>query len=321
MTSNLVFLAVPLKVAPPDGTEHTSLSDVDNIISASGGTINLNLNNYIKNGGSCVVPSINTFPVTITLDSTSAIPIKQYLNNKFYNIGSISGLSLDHTVDTNKNATMQQQDLDWIMSCELLTEDGPTEKQKVDPGTTATTISLFMMAIMIAGATYIGGPILYTELGMFSLAKNALHDNHYSINVYWGITLISVAILCIVNGVTSKNTTYYFVAIGLILAFFSATSAVLKINGVAKVDGSGFEKTDHPLKVYSEIFSTNCYSFTGKVLKWIVFAGLIYSFLAMIGSMKSGNQFVFVTHMLVFIVVATLQLAAISYFNKISNPS
>lgn len=322
-TSNLVYLALPLKVPPPDGTSQTSSSDVDNIINASGGTttVNLNLNNYIKSGVSCVVPSINSFPVTITLDSTSAIPIQQYVNTPFYNIGSIPGLAVDSNVPNDKNATMQQQDLDWIMSCELLTEDGPTEKQKVDPGTTATTISLFMMAIMISGATYVAGPILYTELGMFSLAKNGLHDNHYSINVYWGITLILLAILCIVNGVTANNTTYYFIAIGLILSFFGATSSVLKLKGVANAEGSGFENTEHALKVYSEIFSSNCYSTTGYILKLLVFVFLVYSFLAMIGSMSSGNQFVFVTHMLIFIGVAVLQLSAISYFNKMSNPS
>ena len=322
-TSNLVYLAVPLNVPPPDGTLDNTKSDVDNIINATSetSTVNLDLNKYIKNGGSCVVPSINSFPVTITLDSTSAIPIQQYVNTTFYNIGSISGLKVDANVANNKNSTIQKQELDWIMSCELLTEDGPPEKQKVDPGTTATTISLFMMAIMISGATYVAGPILYTELGMFSLAKNGLQGNHYSINVYWGITLILLAILCIVQGVTADNTTYYFIAIGLILSFFGATSAILKLKGIANADGSGFDNTEHPLKVYSEIFSRNCYSTTGFILKLLVFVFLLYSFLAMSGSMASGNQFVFVTHMLMFIFVAVLQLGAISYFNKMSNPA
>ena len=323
-TSNLVYIAVPLKVPPPDGTPQTSSSDVDNIINASGGnmTVNLNLNNYIKSGGSCVVPSINQFPVTVTLDSTSAIPIEQYVNTPFYNIGSIPSLAVDSNVVTNKNATVQQQDLDWIMSCELLTEDGPTEKQKVDPGTTATTITLFMMVIMISCATYIAGPILYNGLGMFTLAKNidTSNPNHYSINVYWGVTLILLAVMCISQGIKSNDTIYYFIAIALILSFFSATSGILKMKGVANPEGSGFANTEGALNVYWEIFSRNCYSTTGFILKILVFVLLVYSFLAMCGSMASGNQFVFVTHMLMFILVAVLQLGAISYFNKMSNP-
>ena len=81
LTSKLIYLAVPLKVPPPDGSTQPS-SDVDNIINASEGnlTVNLNLNNYIKSGGSCVVSSITESPVTVTLDSTSAIPIQQYVN-------------------------------------------------------------------------------------------------------------------------------------------------------------------------------------------------------------------------------------------------
>jgi hypothetical protein len=224
-------------------------------------------------------------------------------------------------VSNNKNAIVQQQDLDWIMSCELLTEDGPTEKQKVDPGTTATTISLFMMTIMISGATYIAGPILYNGLGMYNLASKTLNGNHYSINVFWGVTLILLAIMCIIQGIKSNDTIYYFIAIALILSFFSATSGVMKLKGVANAGETGFANTDGALKVYSEIFSRNCYSTTGFVLKILVFVFLVYSFLAMSGSMASGNQFVFVTHMLMFIGVSVLQLSAISYFNKVSNPS
>jgi hypothetical protein len=323
LTSNLLYLAVPLKVPPPDGSPQPSSSDVDNIINASGGTttVNLNLNNYIKSGGSCVVPSINSFPVTVTLDSTSAIPIQQYVNKPFYTIGSIPSLAVNSNVSNNKNAIVQQQDLDWIMSCELLTEDGPTEKQKVDPGTTATTITLFMMVIIISFATYTAGPILYNGLGMFNLASKTLNGNHYSINVFWGATLILLAVMCIIQGIKSNDTIYYFIAIALILSFFSATSGVMKLKGVANAEETGFANTDGALKVYSEIFSRNCYSTTGFVLKILVFVFLVYSFLAMSGSMASGNQFVFVTHMLMFIGVSVLQLSAISYFNKISNPS
>lgn len=321
-TSNSVFLAITLAITPSmEDKPDPVLSDVDKIIEASSETVNLNLNNYIKNSGSCYVSANTSFPVTITLDKKSAIPIQSYIGKKFYTIGSISGLTIESNVANRSNAIVQQQELDWIMSCELLTEDGPVEKQQVDPGTTATTITLFMMAIMISGATYVAGPILYNGLGMFNLAQKSLSGNHYSINVYWGVTLILIAIMCIMQGIASNNTIYYFIAISLILSFFAATSAILKINGVANTDGTGFESNGNALQVYFEIFSRNCYSTTGFILKILVFMFLVYSFLAMSGSMAMGNHVVFVTHMLLFIFVATLQLKAISYFNKISNPS
>ena len=127
-----------------------------------------------------------------------------------------------------------------------------------------------MMVIMISCATYIAGPILYNGLGMFTLASKTLGNNHYSINVYWGVTLILLAVMCIVQGIKSNDTIYYFIAIALILSFFSATSGILKLRGVANAEESGFENTDNALKVYSEIFSRNCYSTTGFILKILV---------------------------------------------------
>lgn len=321
-TSNLIYLAIPLKT--PDETKQTTASDVDNIIEAPTNgtpTVTLNLNNYIKNGGSCVVPSINSFPVTVTLDSTSAIPIHNYVNNTFYTISSIPGLAVDSNVANDKNATMQQQDLDWIMSCELLTEDGPTEKHQVDPGTTATTITLFMMTIIIACTTYIAGPILYTNLGMFKLAKDNLGDNHYSINVYWGLILNLVALMCISQGIKLNSAIYYFIAIALILSFLSGTSAVMKLKGVANADDSGFENKGPMFAVFFEIFSSECYSKTGRILKYIIFGFLVAWFFVMAISLASGNQVAFVTNMFIFMCIALLQLRAISYFNKITAPN
>jgi hypothetical protein len=169
---------------------------------------------------------------------------------------------------------------------------------------------------MIAGTAYMAGPILYTELGMFKLAKNILAGNHYSINVYWGVILILLAIMCISQGIKSNNTIYYFIAIALILSFFSATSAVMKLKGVANADESGFESNGSMFAVYFEIFSKDCYSKTGQYLKYLVFVFMLSWWFILVISLAAGNQTSFVINMIIFLGIATLQLNAISYFNK-----
>ena len=317
-TSNLVYLAIPLKVVADNPNQPSS--DVDNIINATDktSTVNLDLNKYIKNGGSCHF-SLKDSSVTITLDSTSAIPIKQPVGKSFYN-GEIPNLEIDPNVSSNKNATLQQQDLDWIMSCELLTEDGPTEKQAIDPGTTATTISLFMMTILISIVVYSASPFIYKESGMYTIATTLLDDNHFSINVYWMSILTTLAIFCIVQGIQTNNI-YLFIAVSLILSFFSATSAILKIDNVANSKGTAFAKHDSSFDVFSEIiFSWSCYSSTGKFLKAILIFLFGCSFFGLFFSTGFNNQFAFVLSMGGFLFFALAQLIAISYFNKTSNP-
>jgi len=298
-------------------------SDVDNIIAATAETavVPIKLNSYIKTGGSCVITSATTFPLTITLDEDASIPIHNPpTGNIFYQLSNIVP-GVDSNVKDHKNATMQQQDLDWVMSCELLTEDGAKNEQ-VDPGTTATTISLFFMSIMIAGAANFVGPIIYTGVGMSKLA-GILNDNHYSINVYWGITLVALAILCIVQGVKSNTSIYYFVAIGVILSYFSATSGVLVLGKTfsppfSTEDGSGFKKTEKAFQIYSEIFSWECYSTVGMILKFLAFFLMVSTFITMMGAVAAGwSQLTFVGYMCIYLLLAMVQLVAIKFFNKL----
>lgn len=315
-TSNIIYFVVPLIA---DLNSNTT-SDVDNIIEPGNReTVELTLNNYIKKNGSCFVQQQPTFPITITLDAESKIPIKSYANKNFYVSSSINNLSIHSGTDTN--ATLQHQDLDWIMSCELLTEDDNDKKKTpVDPSPTSTTISLFMMAIMIAGSAYLMGPIIYTESGMYKLATGVLRGNHYSINFYWAITLILLAVTCVWNGVSSNNNIYYFIAIALVLSYFGATSAIIKVPGVANQEGNAINKDPNQsiFAVYYAIFSKECYSMTGRMMKLLVFGGLIYAYLTMVGSMAMGSNTVFASHLIFFLLIAVLQLIAVLYFNKTS---
>ena len=316
-TSHKIYVVFPFVV---DMDVNHKLSDIDNIIEPPAGTttVKLNLNNHINKKGQCVVPSSTTFPLTITLDSESAISIKQYISKTCYTLGNIPGLELNSDPDKNKNAKLQQQDLDWIMSCELLTDDGPTDKKQVDPGSTATVISLFLMTILIAGTTHITSPILYREFGMQRLATEVLDNNHYSIKVYWGINLIIVGLLCIIQG--SNNSVFFFIGISLILSFFSGASAMAKVEGVGDSDKTEikYDESQSVFAVYSEILMGKCATFTGRLLRWGTALTLVFSFIVMFGSILAGSGSAFISFLIFYFILVIVLLRVILYTNAIS---
>jgi len=313
-TSNLIYLAIPTKSDTSDNDVET---DIDNIINATTKTpvVTLNLNDFIKTNVECSVTSTNTFPVTITLD-TEILRKKLISTINCYNIHNIPHLAVDTDVKSHKNAFMKQQDLDWIMSCELLTEDGPSKIEKLDPDKTANTISLFLMSILIAGTANFIGPIIYTGFGMYAVA-HSLNDNHYSANIFWGATLISVAILCIVQGIKSKDTLFYFIAIGLVLSYFAGTSGVLGL-GKSEItkDGNSFDNTEQPLQIYWEILSSNCNSTIGLILKYILFLLFIGSFCSTATGIATGSAPTFTISMSIYFLLALAQFGSIYYLNK-----
>jgi hypothetical protein len=311
-TSNFVFVAIPL-ITPP--TEKPD-SEIDNIINSKGETVKLNLNNYIKSGGGCFVSNFTSFPITITLDSDSAIPIKSYRDKTFYTVGKIPDLAINGDPKTNRNATLYQQDLDWIMSCELLTEDGPTEKKTVDPDSTATTISMFLMTIIIATTAYISAPVLYTELGLLKLANN-LDDKHISINMFWFVNLIILAIMCFSYGVKSQSSIYSFIAFGLVLSYYSATSAILKMPGIANENGTWFSETEGIFSMFSEIFLVwDCYSLIGKIIKGLMIFLFIYSLSLLSTAIGLGNSALFMSHLLLFLLFTLGLIETIIYLKN-----
>ena len=309
-TSNHIYVAVPFRKTD----NATETSDIDAVIKTPNRS-KFELNKYIKDNGSCHFTDPNSFPITFTLGTDSAIPIQSYVGQNFYSISN-----LDTNIITDPmNGVLKKQEIDWVMSCELLTEDGPTEKEKVDPGSTATTITLFLMTILISGCAYIGGPVLYTELGMYKLAVRGLDSNHYSINVFWFITLCFMAFLCIIQGVSTNSQMLFFIAVGLILSYFSATRGVIKLDGVHNMNGDEFASTENPLRVYKEILFGDCYTFIGRIAKLSLFAVLTFVFFGIVGAMAVKNNPSFSSLVCVFLFFSLLQLASIYYFNRIAN--
>jgi hypothetical protein len=306
LNSNKIYLAVPLKIVG----EKEPNSDVDNIIGSKGGEVKLTVNKYIKSDSDCIVNTKNKdlkFPITIVLKDDSAIPVHSTSSEYLYALSSFPDLN---TSIEPVNGKMHQKDLDWIMSCELLTEDGPEEKQLVDPGATATTITMFLMSIMIAGTTYLFAPIIYKDLKLYDMVNNKLNQNHYALNVYFGITLVLMGLLCLVQGMASNSRIYYFMTVGIILSFFAGTSAILKLDGISNDRGSGFKTYENTFQVFRSFIFAKCYDVWLKVLIIILYLGALSG---MFAGLAIKNHSVFFGNLIAFFIVSLLPLIFIYY--------
>ena len=253
-SSDVLLFAITLTSGPTE-------SDVDNLM--KGGTnVELDLHKYLKPGDAKVSSAQNHVITVVVSKDTCSIPVNGSFANSYKS--AINNLQLN----ANTDATIAKQDLDWVLSCDLLDENGiaypnPTMNEPAAQVDSANTITFLMMSLMIAGSAYLIGPTVYNLGGLFKLAKvlgrgsedGSTKPNHYTLNLYWGILLILAAVMCIVQGGIMKKDLYYFLAIGLIFSYFAATSAILKLDGVANEVGTGFRNTSGMFKYFGSINS------------------------------------------------------------------
>ena len=248
-TSKMVYIAVPITVLPDGNTNKT---DLDNIIEPNGATmVNMTLNNYIKDGKDCVESNDNNI-TTVTLDKDSGITVNMYVGKTYYAQSRLSGFKPNPDTKGSKNAKVAKKELDWVMDCELLTEEGK-KTETIELGSTAITMSLFMMTMLIAGVVYLWGPIVYEVFGMNSGIKNSFEGNHYAVNLFIGINFSIISLILFSYGASNDSQMYSFAALIIMLSYFAGTSGVLTKDDISNADHTGFEKTDKMLAFYSNL--------------------------------------------------------------------
>lgn len=297
-----VYFAIPL-----DSSGATTNSIVDDIIDASGKSTNIkfDLNRILPEERECYINNINE-QVTIVTETT--ISVKSYIGKKY-----INDLNRIDVIKKTKNGKLiKQSDLDWIMTCELLTEDdgGPTNKDKLDPDSTATTISFLMMAILIAAVAHASGPIFYQSTGMIALVNKGNGVSHYSINMYWRIILFVLAWLCVGQGVVTQKNIYYFLGIALVLSYFSGTRSILDMdnNDVEKDENTKWFKTNGKsmFGVFTELYSK------GWSVSTVVFGLWLASFGTIIAGLPLKNDIAFITGLSAFLICSIVLLKTLS---------
>jgi hypothetical protein len=330
MTSNTLFFAIPLVIPPQTNTPK---SDVDNIM--AGGSVTLDLQKYLKPGDAKVSATQNR--TTTVVAKTFTIPVQTPLSNSFS--GSIPNLQIKNA---RTDATLTKQELDWVMSCDLLDENGtpypnPTMNDAVKQKDTANTITFLMMLLLIGGAAYFAGPMVYKLGGLYNIAEvlgvttESKSPNHFALNIYWGIILITAGIFCVINGALTKQDLYYFLAGGLILAYFAATNAILKMEGVSKNDeGKTFKAQDGMFAYISAINNSESpLVLTGKLpatmgmfsaaLYWL---GMLVGFIMMIVGVadknKEAKRVVFGVGISLFLILPAISMLIVgSYTEKL----
>jgi len=310
LKSKLVYFAIPLNVST-DANDSSPPSDIDNIMNPPKDKtiVNLTLNNYIKNSTNCVVPLPVTYPLTITLDKDSAIPLKQYAGKTYYSSSNFSPeLKVDTNVSKNKNSTLSQKDLDWIMDCELLTEDGKKTEKKDKGGSTGTTISLLMMALLISSVAYLWGPILYGVSGIESAITNKFEGNHYAVNIFIGLNFSIAALMMFSYGASTGSEIFKFVALSIFLSYFAGTSGILTKDGISNSDHTGFEKTDAMFAFYNELITLVGGFFplpdvVGKKSGIVFLIMILVLVLGLIPSLSFKNDIAIFTNLTIFMVL------------------
>lgn len=308
-SSKCVYVVLPIAQ-----TNSKDNSDVDNIIQGANNT-SFELNQYIKNDEKCFITSLTEPYITITL-RTSVIPIKQVVGKEFYSKSNLSEININR--GNNTNAVVKKKDMDWIMTCDLLTEDGPTVNEESESSSYATTITMFIMTIIIAVFGYIASPIIYNELGLYNLATELLDNNHYTITIFWLITLTLIAFLSLVQGITTNTPIFLFMSLALELTYFASVRGVLKLEGVGKKTSGlqeiWFESTKDPFRIYQTILFAPNNTLIGKIIIRLIFFGLIILFIGMVTSMGLKNIVGFSTRAFLFILLSFIQLTSIYYF-------
>jgi hypothetical protein len=330
-----IFLAVPMTPG--------NSSNVDEIIGASGadggGIAKLTLEAYIKPGSGSKskdfvsIPQ-NNGPMTIVAGSSN-IPVSATLSTNTYNT-VIGGLDI---TGATSPATLSKTSLDWYMSCDLLDDSGdpypnPTVKSAAKQKDTANTITLLMMAMMIAGGAYLIAPIAYGAMGIEKIAYfiDGKTPNHYGINICWGFLLILSAIMCIAQGAITKDDIYYFFCIGLVLSYLAATKSVLKIENVANQNGTGFKSTASPLGYFAalgsgsalnkSVFSEN--PGTPAMIWVLTYAGILIGFILMVVGVAMPEDTKSKVHFSVgislFLMLPGLAMVMLGYFAKQKSP-
>jgi hypothetical protein len=276
--SNALFFAIQLTPAQR-GAEK---SFIDKLLSSGNNKQHtIDLEPFLQDGNGKISNEENR---AITVIAPFKIPFSESITNSNIFGSSIAGLKLDADLP----AALTKQDLDWVMSCDLLDENGtpypnPTMNDASQQKDTAYTITFLMMTLLIAGSANMMAPIVYKSGGLQAIAelfRGASNiPNHYTINVYWGILLITAAVFCVIQWAISNETLYQFLAISLVLAYFAATRAIVGMdNTIGNDAGNGFRNSDNMFQYFSDISSKEAILATGtlpSVLR-IVAAVLLY---------------------------------------------
>lgn len=233
-SSDLIYVALPLVASGNDAKE----TDIDKIINGikenSSSLVTVDIDSYIDDSKKCTVNGPKeggNFPVTITFSE----PIKLKQTNTpplvFYENTNLSGLNISQT----KNAQCQKKDLDWIMTCEMLGDDGNVKDVKVNANPpTAITMSYFAMILLIVCASYYAGPMFYKVSGVEDYVKGNLDKfDHFSVNVFVGFNMLIAAVLSIFYGI-QNGMVFVFIGLSLLLSYRAGTVGILSSKEISE---------------------------------------------------------------------------------------
>lgn len=232
-SSNMIYIAFPLIAGGDKATATDIDSLIDGIKSESSSLVTIDIDSHIDDSNKCTVMSPNeggNFPVTITFSKPITLKQTNSPSLEFYPNSSLTGLNIGHS----KNAQSQKKDLDWIMTCELLGDDGNVKDVKVNTNPpSATTMSYFSMVLLIVCAAYYAGPMFYKVSGIEDyVIGNSTSFDHFSVNVFVGFNMLIAAIFSIFYGI-QNGSVFSFIGLAILLSFRAGTVGILSSKDIS----------------------------------------------------------------------------------------
>lgn len=245
-SSNLIYVALPLVMGGNDATETDVDAIINGIKSKSSSLVTVDIDSHIDDSQKCTTMGPTAggeFPVTITFSKPITLKQTNVPPLQFYPNSSLSGLNIGQT----KNAQPQKKDLDWIMTCEMLGDDGNSKDVKVNVNPpTATTMSYFAMVLLIVCAAYYAGPMFYKATGIEDyVSGNNSGFDHFSVNVFVGFNMLIAAVLSIFYGL-QNGAVFSFIGLSILFSFRAGTVGILSSKEI-----SDNYKNDNWFKFYS----------------------------------------------------------------------
>ena len=313
--SNVVYVALPLVADGNDAAETDIDAIINGIKSNSTLQVSVDIDSHIDDKNKCtVMTSANggDFPATITFSK----PIKLKQTNTppmtFYASSNLSGLNIGQT----KNAQTQKKDLDWVMTCELIGDDGNTKdiKLNVNPPT-ETIMTYFAMILLIVSGAYYAGPVFYKESGIQAYVAGKTDLDHFSVNVFVGINMFIASLLSLIYGL-QNGMIFVFIGVSLILSFRAGTVGILSSKEVS-------ENYDNKkwFGFYKRLFTPTLY---GILSLFLLTAGIssMSTFIGLEKKMKKTKDIGFPLSLAIFVaLIFAILIVYVKYIDPIKSAS
>jgi hypothetical protein len=227
--TRFVYFAIKLKPSETKPSAGASLTDFDQLYSASSSSVSVTLNSYLKDGDKASVYTDKQSGYITILASSPITMTNQISASNVMQSTNITGLRFGGS----DNAIIKKSILDWNIDCTLAGEDGEEVEVSSKSPDFVHDVMIFTILGIIMASTYAFIPVFYRSV---IIPLKSLQ----SIDTYWSIISIVTLIMLLAYAIESKDNNWYFVFLSYLLIWISAKFSIKNnIGDISKTSGEG----------------------------------------------------------------------------------